>query len=59
MTPILTLLVQTVVIVAVARATGSLFRRIGQPRVVGEMVAGTAMTSPLLRRLGSPNGGPA
>jgi len=35
MTPILTFLLQTVVVVCVARATGSLFRRLGQPRVVG------------------------
>jgi Kef-type K+ transport system membrane component KefB len=38
--PILTLLLQTVVIVAAARCLGAVFRRFGQPAVVGEMIAG-------------------
>ncbi len=51
MTPILTLLLQAVVIVSVARTTGSLFRRFGQPRVVGEMVAGILLGPSLLGRV--------
>lgn len=35
-----TLIAQIAVILAVARLTGSVFARLGQPRVVGEMVAG-------------------
>jgi len=38
--PILTLLLQTIVIVAAARLVGAAFRRLGQPPVVGEMFAG-------------------
>ncbi len=37
---LLILLAQVVVILAVARMIGALFRRLGQPRVVGEMAAG-------------------
>jgi Kef-type K+ transport system membrane component KefB len=51
MTPILTFLLQTVVVVCAARATGSLFRRLGQPRVVGEMVAGLMLGPSLLGRV--------
>ena len=40
MSPILTLLLQTIVIVAAARLVGAAFRRLGQPPVVGEMFAG-------------------
>ena len=40
MSPLFTLLVQTVAIVAAARAVGAVSRRLGQPAVVGEMVAG-------------------
>ena len=40
MSPILTLLLQTIVIVTAARCLGAAFRRLGQPAVVGEMVAG-------------------
>src|SRR5664279_2165942 len=45
------LLVQTVIVVGVARAVGSLFRRLGQPRVVGEMVAGLLLGPSLLGRV--------
>jgi Kef-type K+ transport system membrane component KefB len=38
--PIFLLLVQMVVVVTVARAAGALFRRLGQPRVIGEIIAG-------------------
>jgi Kef-type K+ transport system membrane component KefB len=51
MTPILTLLLQTVIVVSAARATGSLFRRLGQPRVVGEMVAGLLLGPSLFGRV--------
>jgi Kef-type K+ transport system membrane component KefB len=40
MSPILALLLQTIVIVAAARGVGAAFRRLGQPAVIGEMVAG-------------------
>jgi Kef-type K+ transport system membrane component KefB len=51
MSPILSLLLQTVVIVVLARALGSLFGRIGQPRVVGEMVAGLLLGPSCLSRV--------
>jgi hypothetical protein len=51
MTAFLTFLLQTVVVVCVARAAGSLFRRMGQPRVVGEMVAGLMLGPSLLGRV--------
>jgi Kef-type K+ transport system membrane component KefB len=38
--PLPTLLLQIIVIVGVARLTGAAFRRIGQPGVIGEIVAG-------------------
>jgi Kef-type K+ transport system membrane component KefB len=37
---VLSLLLQTIVIVAAARLVGAVFRRLGQPPVVGEMFAG-------------------
>jgi Kef-type K+ transport system membrane component KefB len=40
MSVIFTLLIQIVIVLSVARAVGSVARRIGQPRVVGEMLAG-------------------
>lgn len=43
MSPILTLLIQIVVVLGVARAFGAGMRWLGQPRVVGEMVAGLVL----------------
>ena len=37
------LLVQIIVILVAARLTGALVRRLGQPQVVGEMIAGIAL----------------
>ena len=51
MTPILVFLLQTVVVVSVARAAGSMVRRLGQPRVVGEMAAGLLLGPSLLGRV--------
>ena len=51
MTPILAFLLQTVVVVSVARAAGSMVRRLGQPRVVGEMAAGLLLGPSLLGRV--------
>ena len=45
---LLTLLIQVVVIVTMARLVGWLFRMIYQPRVVGEMVAGILLGPSLL-----------
>jgi Kef-type K+ transport system membrane component KefB/nucleotide-binding universal stress UspA family protein len=45
---LLTLLLQIAVVLATARAMGELFRRIHQPRVVGEMVAGIMLGPSLL-----------
>lgn len=42
------LLVQTVVIIAVARLFGIVIHRFGQPRVIGEMIAGVALGPSLL-----------
>ena len=42
------LLVQIVVILVAARLTGALVRRLGQPQVVGEMIAGIALGPSLL-----------
>ena len=42
------LVLQIAVILAVCRAVGSIFRRIGQPRVVGEMFAGILLGPSLL-----------
>jgi Kef-type K+ transport system membrane component KefB len=42
-TPLSILLVQIVVIIAVAALFGRLFRRIGQPPVMGEMIAGIVL----------------
>jgi len=41
--PLARLLLQLIVIVASARLFGALFRRLGQPAVVGEIVAGVAL----------------
>src|SRR5579862_2584595 len=41
--PLSRILMQVVIIVVIARVVGSLFRRIGQPSVVGEMFAGIAL----------------
>jgi Kef-type K+ transport system membrane component KefB len=41
--PLARLLLQLIVIIAVARLFGALFRRMGQPAVVGEIVAGIAL----------------
>jgi len=41
--PIAILLLQIIVIIIVARLFGAVFRRIGQPPVMGEMVAGIAL----------------
>ena len=51
MSPILTLLIQIVVVVSVARVLGSAFRHLGQPRVVGEMVAGLLLGPSFLGRI--------
>jgi Kef-type K+ transport system membrane component KefB/nucleotide-binding universal stress UspA family protein len=45
---LLTLLLQVAVVLMVARAVGELFRRLRQPRVVGEMVAGIMLGPSLL-----------
>ena len=42
------LLVQIAVVVVAARAVGLLFRRIAQPQVMGEMVAGILLGPSLL-----------
>ena len=46
--PLSVLLLQIIVIIVVARLVGALFRRIGQPPVMGEMVAGIALGPSLL-----------
>jgi Kef-type K+ transport system membrane component KefB len=46
--PLSVLLLQIIVIIVVARLFASLFRRIGQPPVMGEMVAGIALGPSLL-----------
>lgn len=48
---LLTLIVQVAVVVAAARVVGLLFRRIGQPQVMGEMVAGILLGPSLLGRV--------
>jgi Kef-type K+ transport system membrane component KefB/nucleotide-binding universal stress UspA family protein len=45
---LLTLLLQVAVVLGVARVMGELFRRLHQPRVVGEMVAGIMLGPSLL-----------
>lgn len=45
------LLLQIVVILVVARAVGALFRRLGQPAVIGEICAGIMLGPSLLGRL--------
>jgi Kef-type K+ transport system membrane component KefB len=42
-TPVSQLLLQLIVIVALAKCVGASFRRIGQPAVIGEMFAGLAL----------------
>jgi Kef-type K+ transport system membrane component KefB len=49
--PLPLLLLQIVVIVIAARALASLFRRIGQPPVIGEMIAGILLGPSLLGAL--------
>jgi len=46
--PLPLLLLQVIVIVLAARTLGSLFRRIGQPPVIGEMIAGILLGPSLL-----------
>ncbi len=46
--PFATLLLQVAVVLAVAHATGSLFRRLRQPRVMGEMAGGILLGPSLL-----------
>jgi Kef-type K+ transport system membrane component KefB len=46
--PLSILLLQVIVIVVAARAVGALFRRLGQPSVIGEMVAGILLGPSLL-----------
>ena len=46
--PLSQLLMQVVAIVVIARLAGSLLRRMGQPAVIGEMVAGLALGPSLL-----------
>ncbi len=46
--PLATLLMQVTAIILVARVFGWLFRRIGQPSVIGEIVAGIALGPSLL-----------
>jgi len=46
--PLSLLLLQVLLIVVAARSLGSLFRRIGQPPVIGEMVAGILLGPSLL-----------
>lgn len=48
MTPLLRLILQIALILLVSRVVGWLFRRIGQPQVVGEMVAGIMLGPSLL-----------
>lgn len=48
------LLLQIIVIIIVARLFGAMFRRIGQPPVMGEMVAGIALGPSLLGWLSPP-----
>jgi K+:H+ antiporter len=46
--PLSVLLLQIIVIIVVAKLFGSVFRRLGQPPVMGEMVAGIALGPSLL-----------
>jgi Kef-type K+ transport system membrane component KefB len=48
MSSLLTLLLQIAVVIVAARAVGWLFRRLGQPQVVGEMAAGILLGPSLL-----------
>src|SRR4051812_21636936 len=47
--PLSILLLQVIVIVAAARLLGALFQKIGQPPVIGEMIAGILLGPSLLR----------
>jgi Kef-type K+ transport system membrane component KefB len=47
--PVSILLLQMVVIIVIARLLGALFRRIGQPTVMGEMVAGITLGPSVLQ----------
>ena len=51
MSPLLTLLLQIVVVVAAAQIVGAIFRRLGQPAVVGEMMAGLLLGPSLFGRI--------
>lgn len=51
MHPLALLLLQIALVLAVARLVGRLFRRIGQPQVVGEMVAGILLGPSVLGAL--------
>ncbi len=51
--PLSVLLLQVIVILLIARVVGTLFRKIGQPTVVGEMVAGILLGPSLLGLLSS------
>jgi Kef-type K+ transport system membrane component KefB len=46
--PVSVLLLQIILIIVVAKLVGAIFRRIGQPPVMGEMVAGIALGPSLL-----------
>lgn len=46
--PLSLLLLQMIIILAAARGLGAIFRKIGQPRVIGEMVAGILLGPSLL-----------
>lgn len=53
--PMLLLLVQVGVIIALARAMGLLFARMRQPQVIGEMLAGILLGPTLLGAIATPN----
>jgi Kef-type K+ transport system membrane component KefB len=52
--PLSVLLLQMVVIIVIARLFGALFRRIGQPPVMGEMVAGITLGPSVLELISPP-----
>ena len=52
--PLSILLLQIIVIIVIAKIFGSIFRRIGQPPVMGEMVAGIALGPSLLGWMAPP-----
>lgn len=49
--PLVSLLLQVLVVIAVARVCGSLFKKIGQPSVMGEMAAGLILGPSVLGAL--------